>query len=195
MLMAVNERSLGPWAHRPDVRIGAVVAVAILAAFVVWLLVRGGDSSGSAEQPHAAAIPAVAATPSRLHDLSVEEGRPIYWLGPLEKRTYELTRTTLDRIYVRYLSKGVPVGTSSANYPLVGTYPVADAYDVLKALAKKPGESSFTAPKGGFAVYSKAVPTNVYLAFPDSDVQIEVFNPVPAHARALISSGRVVPVG
>jgi len=195
MLMAVHERSLAPWAHRPEVRIGGVVAVAILAAFVVWLLVRGGDSSGSSEQPRAAAIPAVAATPERLRTLSVEAGRPIYWLGPLPNRTYELTRTALDRIYVRYLPKGVPVGTSDATYPLVGTYPVSNAYDVLKELAKKPGESSFSAPKRGFAVYSTSLPANVYLAFPDSDEQIEVFNPAPGHARALIASGRVVPVG
>ena len=37
--MAVNERSVGPWARRPDVRIGAVLAVAVAVAFVVWLVV------------------------------------------------------------------------------------------------------------------------------------------------------------
>jgi hypothetical protein len=194
--MAVNQRSGEPWARRPGLRIGAVVAVAIAVAVGVWLIVRGGDSSGSSgETSHVAAIPAVAATPGRLHDLSVEVGRPIYWLGPQEDRTYELTRTTLDRIYVRYLPPGAEVGTTEAKYPLVGTYPVDGAYDVLKALAKKAGESSFTAPKGGFAVYSTSRPTNIYLAFPGSNVQIEVFDPSATHARELITSGQVVPVG
>ncbi len=195
-LMAVNQRSGETWARRPGLRIGAVVAVAIAVAVGVWLIVRSGDSSGSSgETPHVAAIPAVAATPPRLHDLSVEVGRPIYWLGPQQDRTYELTRTTLDRIYVRYLPSDTPIGTTEAKYPLVGTYPVDNAYDVLKALAKKSDESSFTAPKGGFAVYSTSRPTNVYLAFPGSNVQIEVFDPSATHVRELITSGQVVPVG
>ena len=194
MHMAVNQRSRPPWARRPEVRVGAVVALAIAVALVVWLLVRNGDSNGSAETPRVAAIPAVAATPSRLRDLSVEAGRPVYWLGPQENRTYELTRTTLDRIYVRYLPTGASVGTTEAKYPLVGTYPVDNAYDVLKQLAKTSGESSFTAPKGGFAVYSTERPTNIYLAYPESDVQIEVYDPSAEHARELITSGQVVPV-
>jgi hypothetical protein len=194
MLMAVNQRSLGPWARRPDVRIGAVVAVAIAVALAVWLIVRNGDSNGSAETPQVAAIPAVAATPERLRELSVEAGRPIYWLGPAEGRTYELTRTANDRIYVRYLPTGTAVGTTEAKYPLVGTYPVDNAYDVLKELATTEGETSFTAPKGGFAVYSTGRPTNIYVGYPGSDVQIEVYDPSAAHARELIASGQVVPV-
>lgn len=194
MRMAVNQRSLAPWARRPDVRIGAVVAVAIAVALLVWLVVRGGDSGGSSGAPHVAAIPPVAAGEGRLRDLSVEVGRPVYWLGPLKDRTYELTRTTLDRIYVRYLPQGTPVGTTEAKYPLVGTYPVDNAYGVLKTLATKAGESSFTAPKGGFAVYSSSRPTNIYLAYPGSNVQIEVFDPSAERARELITSGRVVPV-
>jgi hypothetical protein len=195
MLMAVNERSVGPWARRPDVRIGAVLAVAVAAALVVWLVVIRDDSNGSsAEAPQVSAIPPVAATPDSLRQLSVETGRPIYWLGPQEDRTYELTRTANDRIFVRYLPAGAPVGTTEAKYPLVGTYPVDNAYDVLKELAKAGGESSFTAPKDGFAVYSTEHPTNIYLAYPGSDVQIEVYDPSAEHARELITSGQVVPV-
>jgi hypothetical protein len=173
--MAVNESNLSGWARRPNVRIGAVVAVAIAVAFVVWLLVRGGDSNSSS--------------------LSVEIGRPIYWAGPLSDTTYELTRTSQDRIYVRYLPNDVPVGTKRADYRIVGTYPVSNAYDVLKTLAKKEGESSFTAPNGGIAVYDTSRSTNVYLAFPGSNVQIEVFDPSASRARALVTSGQVVPVG
>jgi hypothetical protein len=196
MLVAVNQRSLGSWARRPDVRIGAVVAVAVAAALVVWLVVVRNDSNGSSgEAPQVAGIPAVAATPERLRELSVEAGRPIYWLGPEKGRTYELTRTANDRIYVRYLPADVPVGATEAKYPLVGTYPVDNAYDVLKELATTSGESSFTAPKNGFAVYSTEHPTNIYLAYPGSDVQIEVYDPSAEHARELITSGQVVPVG
>ncbi len=194
--MAVNERSHAAWARRPDVRIGAVVAVAVAAAFVVWLLVRNNDSntSSSGEPQTVEAIAPVAASPDRLRDLSNEVGRPIYWVGPRADETYELTRTSQDRIYVRYLPSGVPVGTKKASYTIVGSYPVANAYDVLKALAKQSGEVSFKAPNGGIAVYGSSLPTNVYLAYPGSNVQIEVYDPSAERARGLITSGQVSPV-
>ena len=194
--MAVNERAHAPWARRPDVRIGAVVAIAALAALIVWLLVRGGGGdSNTTSSPSATPIAPKAATPNEIRDLSVEVGRPIYWLGPRDNTVYELQRTSQDRIYVRYLPPTANVGTKQATYALVGTYPVPKAYDVLKGLAKNSGETSFTAPKGGIAVYSNSRPTNVYLAYPGSDVQIEVYDPTPGNARTLVSSGRVVPVG
>jgi hypothetical protein len=194
--MAVNERSQATWVRRPDVRIGAVVAVALAVAFVVWLFVRDEDSNSSASGPTQTveAIAPVAASQDRLRALSAEVGRPIYWAGPRAGDKYELTRTAQDRIYVRYLPSGVPVGTRRASYTIVGTYPVANAYDVLKALAKKNGEVSFAAPNGGIAVYDTAHPTNVYLARPGSDVQIEVFDHSAGRARALISSGQITPV-
>jgi hypothetical protein len=193
--MAVNESNPAGWARRPDVRIGAVVAVAIAVAFVVWLLVRGGDSNSSSGQTQTVpAIAPVAASPDRLRSLSVDIGRPIYWAGPVSNTTYELTRTSQDRIYVRYLPHGVSVGTNQASYTIVGTYPVTNAYGVLQALAKKQGEKSFTVPNGGIAVYDASRSSNVYLAYPGSNVQIEVFDPSASRARGLITSGQVGPV-
>jgi hypothetical protein len=194
--MAVNERSLPPWAHKPEARVGAVVAVALALAFVVWLVVRGGDSgsSRSGQTVSVEEIGPVAVSPDRLRSLASQVGRPIYWLGALPDRQYEFWRTSQDRVYVRYLPAGVPVGTRRAGYTLVGTYPVKSAYAVLQALGKKEGENSLTAARGGFAVYSTARPTNVYLAFPGSDLQIEVYDPSPERARELVTSGQVVPV-
>jgi hypothetical protein len=193
--VAVNQRTLSPWARRPDVRIGAVLAIAALVAFLVWLFVIRDSGSGSPSQPSATPLAPVAATPGRIRDLSVEVGRPIYWLGPAEGKVYELQRTSQDRIYVRYLPPSASIGTTKAAYPLVGTYPVPNAYNVLKSLAKTSGETSFTAPRGAIAVYSDSRPTNIYLAYPGSDEQIEVYDPSPGNARTLVASGRVVPVG
>ena len=176
-------------------RIGAVVALAIAVAFVVWLVVRGGDSSPARTRASTvAAISATGVTPERLREVSVEAGHPIYWLGPRPNNTYELTRTTDDRIYVRYLPEGVDVGTKDATYTIVGTYPVKNAYAVLQSLSKKKNEASFTGPRGALAVYSTERPTNVYLAYAGADSQIEVFDPSPTRARALITSGQVRPV-
>jgi hypothetical protein len=180
------------WERRNEIRVGAVIALALAIGFVVWLVViRDGGSSKS----ESGSIPASAASPGRLRSLANDVGHPIYWAGPAENSTYELTKTASGNIYVRYLPQGTPVGTQEAGFTIVGTYPVKNAYNVLNELARKGGESSFPAPRGGFAVYARSSPNHIYLAYPDvKDVQIEVYDRSSQHARSLISSGRVAPV-
>jgi hypothetical protein len=190
----MNERLGRPWARRPDIRVGAVIAVAIAVAFVVWLLVRGGDSNKTAGTTTGQATGPVKTSADELRALSVDLGHPIYWAGAMPNRTYELTRTSDDRVFIRYLPQGVPVGIRQAAFTIVGTYPVEGAYKVLQQLAKKPHEHNFAAPVGGIAVYSSEQPSNVYLAYPGSNLQIEVYDPSPKQARGLITSGQVAPV-
>jgi hypothetical protein len=196
----VSEQGDTGWARLTGVRIGAVIALALAAGFVVWLLVRGddGESSGAPTTTQTATTPEVgpvAATPAELRALSDEAGHPIYWVGPRPGRTYEVTRTSSGRIFIRYLPPGTQVGNRRAEYTIVGTYPVPDALEVLKKLSKQPGEKSVSAPGGGLAVYGMDAPNNVYVAYPGSDVQIEVFDPRPKRALRLVTSGRVAPVG
>jgi hypothetical protein len=194
----VTETSDRGWARLPVVRIGAVVAIALAAAFAVWLLVRGNDDSPSsattAQTTTTAAFGPVAASPTALRALEDKAGHPVYWIGPRRNRTYELTRTSSGRIFIRYLPPDVRVGNRSAGFTIVGSYPVEDALDVLRDLSQQEGERSASVPGGGLAVYSTSSPNNVYLAYPGSDVQIEVFDPSAARALRLATSGRVVPV-
>jgi len=106
-----------------------------------------------------------------------------------------LTRTASGLVYIRYLPPGAKVGNPRADYTIVGTYPKKDALKVLQDLAKQPDEKSVPAPGGGIAVYATNAPTNVYVAFPGSDEQIEVFDPSAKRALRLVTSGRVAPVG
>ena len=189
------------WARLSSVRIGAVVAIALAAGFVVWLLVRGNDDSSSSSKAStttagaSGAIGPVAATPAALRSVSAKAKRPIYWVGPRSGQTYELTRTRGGRVYVRYLPAGAKIGNRRADYTIVGTYPTPNALKVLQDLAKQPTEKSMPAPGGGIAVYAKNAPTNIYVAFPGSDEQIEVFDPSAKRALRLVTSGRVAPVG
>src|SRR5205814_7461001 len=101
----------------------AVVGVAVAVGLVVWLIVH--FTGGKSTKP-AARAPATAVSLSGLRTLAGAVASPIYWIGPQAGHTYELTKTADNRIYIRYLPKGVPVGTSQA-YLTVGTYPVANA--------------------------------------------------------------------
>ena len=200
ILPRVSEAPDTGWARLSSVRIGAVVAIALAAGFVVWLLVRGNDDSSSSSKTTTTAetakpIGPVAATPATLRSASAQAKRPIYWVGPRSGQTYELTRTASGRVYIRYLPPGAKIGNRRADYTIVGTYPTKDALKVLQDLAKQPTEKSVPAPGGGIAVYATNAPTNVYVAFPGSDEQIEVFDPSATRALRLVTSGRVAPVG
>lgn len=196
----MTERGDTSWARLPSVRIGAAVAITLAVAFAVWLIVRGNDDSSTSSTTTPTTTTAVtapvAATPATLRAVADEVGHPVYWVGPRKNRTYELTRTSSGRIFIRYLPPGVEVGNRSAEHTIVGTYPVPDALEVLKKqLSTQQGEKSVPAPGGGLAVYNISSPRNVYVAYPGSDVQIEVFDPSAKRALRLVTSGRVAPVG
>jgi hypothetical protein len=197
--VTVEQRPAPPPAwSRPDVRIGAVIAVALAVAFIVWLLVRGGgDSTTTTSTPaQTSTVKAVAprvASQAELRALAVQLGHPVYWVGSESGRAYELTMTSDARVFVRYLPSGVKAGTKSAGYTFVGTYPFNAPQHALQGLAKN-GDVSFSAPGGGLAVYAPSTPTNIYVAFPRSNVEIEVYDPSPKRARSLVASGQVQPV-
>ena len=187
------------------IRIGAVVALAIAIGFVVWLFVRNDDDSsktatvGPTPTRTTTAKPAgrtllTAATPQTLRKLSAASNRPIYWAGARPGTTYELTRTPDGRVYVRYLPKGVKVGSNRANFLIVATYPVPNAYKAVQTAAKEDGAVILRLPRNGIAVYNRNAGTNVYFAYPGTRFQVEVFDPNPRRARQLVTSGKIRPI-
>jgi hypothetical protein len=202
----VAEGTTAPRSRQAPIRIGAVVALALAIAFVVWLLVRGNDNSSSTAKtstPPASTTPAKTTPPPRetvkaaslqtLRALARTSGHPIYWSGPQPDVKYELTQVTDGRIYIRYLPKGVPIRDKHL-YPIVATYPVTNAYKAVRTAAKESGAVTFHTKRGGLAVYNQSAPTNVYLAFPGSRYQVEVFDPNPSRARRLVRDGTVRPI-
>ncbi len=171
-------------------RVGAVVAVAVAVAFVVWLIAKddgGGGSNGARGEPTAASV-------GDLSALSRSVGHPIYWAGPRSGYTYELTHTNRGNVYVRYLPKGVKVGDGRPLFTTVGTYPLARAYDGVRREAQRTGAITKRLGNGGLAVANPKRRSSVYFAYPRSGFQIEVYDPSPKRARDLVFSGLVRPV-
>ena len=180
-----------PLTRRPQFRVGAVVAVAVLVALVVWLVVqwRSGDSTPAASAPaRAGAVPATQAVLGALARSS-----SIYWAGARPGMTYELTRTADGRVFIRYLPHGVPVGAVEP-YLTIGTYPLAGAFAITDTLADRNGAVRVDVPGGGVGFYDASAPKNVYVAFPKTGDQIEVYDPAPGEARRLVVSGQIAPV-
>lgn len=139
--------------------------------------------------------PARAVTEEQLGTFAAGLGHPVYWAGPEDGMAYELTQTADGLVYVRYLPEGANVG-GAGPFRTVATYPVVDAFEKTKAVAEQSGMEMIELDDGGVA----AVPTGssdagVYVAYPDADVQIEVFDPESGAARDLVESGQIVPVG
>jgi hypothetical protein len=108
---------------------------------------------------------------------------------------YELSHTKDGRVYIRYLPPGVKVGNANANYLTVGTYPLRNAFKTIRATAREQGRRALNVPGGGVAFQYKSRPTSVYVAYPGSNYQIEVFDPSPARALRFVTSGQIKPVG
>jgi hypothetical protein len=182
-------RPAPPASARP-LRIGAIVAVAVAIALVIWLVVKDDNSDST---PAPTAPPATAASVAQIRDTEGTVGHTVYWAGRRAGLTYELTNVK-GNVFIRYLPSGVGIGDPRPNFLTVGTYPKPNALKALERLARRPGSSSTKLSRGGLAVWADSRPQSVYFAYPGADVQIEVYDPSGSRARRLVRSGRVKPI-
>src|SRR5215210_4143499 len=170
-------------------RLGAVIAVALAVALILWLVLKEGGNDNEAAKPAGA----VAASPQDLQAVPDSVNHPVYWAGRRAGYTYELSQTT-GGVYVRYLPPGVAVGDKQPKYLTIASYPYSNAYATLTKAAKTKGAVSSELPGGGIAVVSAKQPKSVYIAFPSANLEVEVYDPSPKRARQTAFSGRIVPV-
>jgi hypothetical protein len=173
----------------PRLRLGAIVAVALAAGFVVWLLVREDDPASTATQ-----APAAAVSPDELERLAASVGHPVFWLGPKSGSTYELTRTSNGGIYIRYLPGGEQLGATEP-YLTVATYPFPGAFPAVQLEAAREGAETAQLENGGLAVLDQGYPQSVHVAYPGVNHQVEVYDPTPARAMRLVSAGQLAHFG
>jgi hypothetical protein len=176
----------------PQMRLGAIIALALVAGVVTWLLLREDDDESTPNRAAPAAAVPDTTSLSALRARAAEADQPIYWAGRIPGRRFEVTETP-ERIYVRYLPRGAKAGTDKA-YLTVATYRHANAFAATQTVARHPGTTQIDVGPRGVAFYARGRPTNVYLAYRGSPYQIEVFHPVPRIARQLVSSRRVRPI-
>jgi hypothetical protein len=170
-----------PWLRR-----GAAIAAAFVVAGIAYFLITNGDDDGSKD--------VVAADADEIRTLSSEQSGPVYWAGPAGAETFEWTKLSDGRIYIRYLTGGAEVEDPRPRFLTVGTYAVGNGVAAINKAAKSPGTRTLRVEGGGTALVNRNSPTSVYLAYPDSKYQIEVFDPNPTRALRLVTSGRIQPV-
>lgn len=170
-----------------------LLAIALVgaAAMVMLLQLTGGKKTPS--------LPTVNAGPtlvsqSQLERLVSSTDHPVYWAGPKDGYSYELTRTSNGRIYIRYLPHGVKAGDPRPDFLVVGTYAQSGSYGYLKHAARQGKSVSLPLDNGGFALYSGARPTSVYFTYPRAKYQVEVYDPSADLARGLVFGGKILPI-
>jgi hypothetical protein len=165
----------------------------VAVAVVLWLVFRGSDSEPVAVIDKTAAG-AVAVSPSDLSALAATLGHPIYWLGRKPGVTYELARTDAGAVFIRYLPSGVAPGTKRP-YLTVATYPFRGSFAAVRRTAARDPTGTIRLSGGGLAVVDAGYPKSIHVAYPGLPYQVEVFDPSPARARAIVSSGKVKALG
>ena len=168
--------------------LGAAVLVA--AAIVGWLLLH---DRGTTKPVRIATGPALVSA-EQLATEAKSLGRPIYWAGPRRNWSYELTVTKSGRVYVRYLPRSADAGDPRAGFLTVGTYPSVDAYPNLKKVSTGPAVHSNLLPNDGLLVAPKRLPRSVYLAYPNDDYQVEVYDASTGAARRMALNGLIAQI-
>lgn len=169
-----------------------IAASALLVIAAIFLATLGDDGD---EEARAAAVAAHFVSASELSDREAELDHPIYWAGPRPPLRLELSEPADGSVYLRYLPSGVVAGDPRVGFLTVGTYPVADAVGALRRTAAAAGVSLGSTAGGGVVLPNPSSRGSVYLAYPGSDLQVEVYDPAPGRALRLIRSGQIGPVG
>jgi len=169
-----------------------VLVVVALVGFLIWLLLIRDGGSGLA--PEAGAGP-VAASEDDLAALADELGHPVYWAGSQDGAELEVTHTEQGQeVYVRYLTDDAEPGDPGSGFLTVATYPFPDATAALEKLTDEQGALTNETPDGGLVVTNEDNASSVYVAYPEQDLQIEVYDRDPERAFTLATSGAIVPV-
>jgi len=170
--------------------LGAAASIVLVIVAVVLAVAGGGEEASEAfpSSPRLASLDDV-------EELAATLGHPIYWSGEQPGEDIELTTEADGSVYLRYLPEGSAVGDPREEFLTVGTYPVPGAQEALERAAAESGIELRRLEDGALILANPSSRGSVYLAYPGSDLQIEVYHPEPGRAAQLIRSGAIEPVG
>ena len=166
------------------------LAAGILATLITWLALGRYNDRPSTAPTASAATGTTAISPADLPRLARSLQQPIYWAPNAPYATLALIRLS-GGVQLRYLPRGVALNTQNPAYLVIGSYPLPGAFAAVSNLAAERGAKVDHLTGGGVAVVRLAAPHSVYLAYPGSAVEIEVYNPSIAVALRLVRSGQL----
>ena len=171
-----------------------VILLMILAALISSGLTYSITSKSSTASPAAATSTfteviagKVALTEPELIAAVKQLGVDVYWAGPVKDAKYTLAVPADGQAYVRYLPNGQGIEDTKPNYVVIATYTTTDAFTATQAAGNTTNGVTFVNTEGAAVYYNKDTPTNVYVAYPNLNYQIEVFHPIATTALEIAS--------
>jgi hypothetical protein len=172
-----------------------VTRAAVIAAMTLALALLPGCGGSGAEPDQQASLGAAAVVSAdSLREVSSEGATPIYWAGEQDGTELELSQPDRERTYVRYLTGDAAAGDKRADFLTVSTYVQPNPVAVLRRQSKRSGGTTGRAPGNATVYYDQANPSSLYLAYPGSSVEVEVYDPSFARALRLVNSGQIAVV-
>jgi hypothetical protein len=129
----------------------------------------------------------VSLTEKELISAAKQLGVDVYWAGPVDGAKYTISAPAEGQVYVRYLPNGEGLTDTKANYVVIATYATSDAFTATQAAGNQTNGVTFINSQGAAVFYSKDAPTNVYVAYQNIDIQVEVFSPIAQTALDIAS--------
>jgi hypothetical protein len=166
-----------------------VAASLLLILIALALAAFGGDG----KERVADGAPRLAGV-EELTELGETLGHDVYWAGERPPSQIEVTEEPDGNVYLRYLPPDAEAGDSRSGFLTVGTYPIVDPVGALRDVAAKEG-TSLERSGDAFVLASSSSEGSAYLAYPGSELQIEVYDPGPGQALELVRAGAIRPVG
>jgi hypothetical protein len=176
-----------------QIRVGAVLAGALVVALVLWILLPDDDGP---EQPKPTSQAAIGSAERLDERALIERARSLetrpYWVGPRNGYGYELTTTPARRTFVRYLPAGVNAGDPRPAFLTVGTYPLGtNARAALRRAGREQGAQTVELPGGALFLTNRTYPKSAYYAREGWRFEVEVYHPTPGEAMRLVLSKAV----
>lgn len=159
-----------------------VTATAIVAASISIVIIHSQNHSAWREK---ALSGQVAMTQSQLVGLVNDEKISAYWAGPRVGYFYTLDNTVKNRSIISYVEANPPAEKAPLNTRLIATYYSKGAFTNSVLAAGKSGNTGFRNEDGSVVFYQATRKTDVYLAFPKSDYQIEIYDSTMGQALSL----------
>ena len=128
-------------------------------------------------------------TEAQLRDLVAAEKITVYWTGPMLRSLYTLDATKKNQMILTYLpqAKKSKAAGKITDTRIVGTYFSPTAFTDSLNVATKTTNVSFKNANGNLVFFPKERKTGVFVAIPNTNFQIEIFDPIPGQALSAAS--------
>lgn len=176
--------------------LGIAIALLVAVAGVGGWLLHGSNDESSATAPPVTSgikvgVPTIVSA-SALEKIAADH-YPVYWAGERPGTKLEVTLTSKDAVFVRYLPKSAEAGVQK-RYLTIGTYGDIDGYAALTA-AKRKIADVVRGQNGAVIAVFKNRPRSTYFSFKNAGFQVEVFSPNGGESKKLTDDGSIKLVG